>query len=331
MHVSILVPKGQVVVSSLMGAFKIFNTSNGFLMQTGQRTDEKFQIDMVGLDHEETYYNGMVSFRASKTIDEVEKTDLIIVTTVAGDMEEAITKNERFFEWIRHQRVQHNAEVASLCTGAVLLAESGLLNGKSAATHWVIHDQFRERYPEVHLQADKIITEDNGIYTSGGAYSFLNLLLYLAEKYAGRETAIWCSKLFEIEFDRDNQNQFVVFQGQKDHADDAIKGAQEYIEKNVKNRISVEELADQFAISRRNFVRRFKKATANTPLQYIQRVKIEVAKQRLESSTQNVNEVMFEVGYNDEKAFRTLFRRFTGLTPHEYRMKYNREMAMAQL
>lgn len=328
MHVSVLVPNGDAVISSIVGSFKIFNAVNSFLQQTGQRTDNFYQIDLVGTESKNEYYGGLFQVQPTRSITEIEKTDLIIITTIMGDYDNGIALNQEFIKWIRGQRINHNAEVASLCTGAFLLAESGLLNGKSAATHWMAHEIFKQKYPKIQLLPEKIISEENGIYTSGGAYSFLNLLLHLVEKYNGRETAIWCSKLFEIEFDRENQNQFIIFQGQKDHTDEPIKKAQEIIESNIHAKISIEDLAEKVAISRRNFVRRFKKATANTPLEYIQRVKIEFAKKSLENSTKNVQEVMFDVGYNDDKAFRNLFRKITGLTPHEYRMKYNPEMAM---
>ena len=175
---------------------------------------------------------------------------------------------------------------------------------------------------------EKIITEDDGIYTSGGAYSFLNLLLHLVEKHAGREVAIFCSKLFEIDFNRSNQNEFILFMGQKEHSDSAIRKAQDFIEHHVADRINIGSLADHVAVSRRSFVRRFKKATGNTPLEYIQRVKIEAAKKMFESSPQNVSEVMYDIGYSDNKAFRNIFRKYTGVSPLEYRLKYNYEMAV---
>lgn len=328
-HISIIVPNGEAVLSTIVGSFKIFSKVNDFLIQSGQQKEPMFTIDLVGLNNETSLYNGAFTIKPTKTINEVEKTDLIIITTLVGDMQKELQNNASFIPWIKEQRIKNNAEVASLCTGAFLLAETGLLNGKSCATHWVAADAFRQMYPQIKLLGEKIISEDNGIYSSGGAYSFLNLLLYLVEKYCGRETAIWCSKMFEIEFDRYDQNQFVVFNGQKEHADEPIKNAQLFIENNFGRKISVEELANMFAISRRNFVRRFKKATSNTPIEYIQRVKIEAAKKSLESSANNVSEVMFAVGYNDNKAFRSIFRKHTGLSPTEYRSKYNREMAMA--
>ena len=327
-HISIIVPAGQAVISTIIGAFKIFSKVNDYLSQRGELDSKGFEIDLVGLTEESSFYDGAFLVRPTKRIEEVKNTDLIIVTTIVGDFMEELKLNEPFVNWIREQRVKNNAEVASLCTGAFLLAETGLLNGKSCATHWVAADAFKHRYPRVNLLEGNIISDDNGIYSSGGAYSFLNLLLHLVEKYNGREVAIWCSKLFEIDFDRVNQNQFVIFNGQKSHSDDPVKRAQIYIEKNYTDKISVEMLAEQQAISKRNFARRFKKATSNTPLEYIQRVKIEAAKKRLESTTDNVSEVMFFVGYTDTKSFRNIFKKYTGFSPAIYRNKYNREMAL---
>lgn len=327
-HISVLVPNGEAVLSSIIGAYKIFNKVNEYLLQSGQITSDLFQVDLVGLRSKTELYNGAFTVTPTKTIDQIERTDLIIVTTIVGDMQKELTNNAKFIPWIKKQRIQNDAEVASLCTGAFLLAETGLLNGKTCTTHWFAADSFRQMYPQINLLNEKIITDDNGIYTSGGAYSFLNLLLYLVEKYCGRQTAIWCSKMFEIEFDRSNQHQFTIFNGQKEHEDESIKNAQTFIEGHFGDKINVEELAKKFALSRRNFVRRFKKATSNTPIEYIQRVKIEAAKKSLESSTYSVSDVMYNVGYTDDKSFRNTFKKFTGLSPMEYRKKYNREMSL---
>jgi transcriptional regulator GlxA family with amidase domain len=327
-HISVLVPTGESVLSSIIGSYKIFNKVNDYLLRSGQSQSNFFTVDLVGLNNKTTLYNGAFTINPTKTIDQIDRTDLIIVTTIVGDMQKELSDNADFIPWIKKQRIQNDAEVASLCTGAFLLAETGLLNGKSCTTHWVAADNFRSMYPQINLLNERIITDDNGIYTSGGAYSFLNLLLYLVEKYCGRQTAIWCSKMFEIEFDRTNQNQFTIFNGQKEHEDESIKNAQSFIEGHFGDKINVEELANKFALSRRNFVRRFKKATSNTPIEYIQRVKIEAAKKSLESSTYSVGDVMFNVGYTDDKSFRNTFRKFTGLSPLEYRKKYNREMSL---
>ena len=180
-------------------------------------------------------------------------------------------------------------------------------------------------FPKVNLQTDKLITDENGIYTNGGAYSFLNLMIYLVEKYYDRQTAIFCSKVFQIEMDRQSQSAFTIFTGQKLHGDEMVKKAQAYIESKLDEKISVEHLSSRFAVGRRNFDRRFIKATGNTPVEYSQRVKIESAKKAFETSRKTINEVMYEVGYSDVKAFREVFRKITGMSPLEYRSKYNKE------
>jgi transcriptional regulator GlxA family with amidase domain len=208
------------------------------------------------------------------------------------------------------------------------LASTGLLTGKHCSTHWVAENLFKRMFPKVNLVTDKIITDEHGIYTSGGAFSFLNFLLYLVEKYYDRQTAIYCAKLFEIDIDRNSQSPFTIFGTQKNHGDETIKEAQVYLENNFKEKISMENLASFYAIGRRNFDRRFKKATGNTPLEYLQRVKIEAAKKNFESTRKSIKEVMYEVGYSDLKAFRTTFKRITGLSPVQYRNKYNSEIAV---
>ena len=328
-HISIIVPAGDSIVDTIIAPYGLFRMANAYMRRSGKLDHDLFSIDLVGLTSEPVTYNGLFQVAPTASIHDIEHTDLIIVSAISGNLEKEIENNREFIDWIRHQRIANGADIASLCKGALLLAETGLLNGKSCATHWTAHNLFTRRYPAVNLVPEKIICEDNGIYSSGGAYSFLNFTLYLIEKYYGRETAIWCSKVSEIEFDRDAQSHFMIFSGQKEHDDTQIKEAQSYIENHYQDKLNIDELADRFAISSRSFLRRFKKATSNTPLEYVQRVKIEAAKQSLESTTHTINEVMYDVGYNDTKSFRNIFKKYTGLSPIDYRKKYNREMAYA--
>ncbi len=239
-------------------------------------------------------------------------------------MKNAIALNKDALPWITDQ-YKHGAEVASLCVGAFLLASTGLLNGKKCSTHWAYYNEFKERFPEVEVVDGGVITEENGIYSSGGANSLWNLLLYILEKYSDRDTAIMASKYFAIDIDRESQAAFMMFKGQKDHNDKEIKQAQEYIEEHYQDKITVDELAEMVAVSRRSFERRFKQATDNTVIEYLQRVKVEAAKRSFESTRKNITEVMFDVGYSDTKAFRNVFKKITGLTPIEYRNKYNKD------
>jgi transcriptional regulator GlxA family with amidase domain len=183
-------------------------------------------------------------------------------------------------------------------------------------------------FPNVNLQTDQLITDENRIYTNGGAYSFLNLMIYLIEKYYDRQTAIYCSKVFQIEMDRQSQSPFTMFTGQKKHGDEAVKKAQVYIENHLQEKISVGQLSSKLSIGRRNFDRRFIKATGNTPVEYLQRVKVESAKKAFETSHKTISEVMYAVGYSDVKAFREVFRKITGMSPVEYKGRYNKEAAV---
>ena len=318
-HISIIVAKGAIL-GNIEGPRQVFTEVNQLMTSMGKQPI--FKIQLVGLSKESQLNDGLYTI-STDVFSDVEKTDLIILPAMYGDLKKAVEQNKDFIPWIVNQH-KSGAEVASLCLGAFLLASTGLLKGKKCATHWLAVNEFRMMFPDVNLIEDKIITDENGIYSSGGAYSSLNLILYLVEKYAGRETAVFCSKAFQIDIQRDSQSPFTIFIGQKEHEDEPIKKAQEFIETNFRNKITVDQLASMLALSRRNLERRFKRATANTVIEYIQRVKVEAAKMSFESSRENINEVMYKVGYNDTKAFRTTFKRITGLSPIQYKNKYNR-------
>lgn len=324
-HISILIPHGHTSMVNIEGTHQIMNEVNSVLARMGKPS--LFKVQLVGISKEISQRNGLFSISPDVLVKDVAKTDLIIIPAIHGNPEEMMQSNAAFVPWIVEQ-YNNGAEVASLCIASFFLAATGLLSGKQCSTHWVAANEFRNLFPDVNLVDDKIMTEDDGIYTSGGAYSFLNLLLYIIEKYAGRDVAVIVSKTFMIDIDRNSQSPFIMFQGQKTHEDEPVKKAQEFIEHNFQEKITVDQLASMLALGRRNMERRFKKATANTVVEYIQRVKIEAAKKNLEVGRKNVSEVMYEVGYSDTKAFRTIFKRITGLSPVEYRSKYNKEAVM---
>ena len=324
-HLTILVPDGQNNLSSIVGAYKIFSRANAYWKETGRK--ELFNIELAGISKEIEFYDGLFTVKPHTHISKITKTNLIIIPSLNHNYEKALKGNQLVIDWIEEQ-YKDGAEIASICTGAFMLASAGLLNGKTCSTHWAVADNFRSMFPTVNLQTDKLITDENGIYTNGGAYSFLNLMIYLVEKYFDRQTAIFCSKVFQIEIDRQSQSAFTIFTGQKSHGGDMVNQAQAYIETNLQEKISVEHLSSRFAVGRRNFDRRFIKATGNTPVEYSQRVKVESAKRALETSRKTINEVMYEVGYSDVKAFREVFRKITGMSPLEYRSRYNKEAAV---
>lgn len=318
--ISIIIPETGIL-EAIADPRYMFTAANEFLVSVGKKP--MFNVQLVGYKKQIKLMNDLVTVHSEKTIDEVKRTDLIFIPAISGDIKKALELNKKYIPWIIEQ-YKKGAEVASLCIGAFLLAKTGLLDGKKCSTHWLSADDFRQMFPKVELVDGSIISEENGIYSSGGANSYWSLLLYLLEKYTTRETAILASKFFAVDIDRDSQNKFMMFKGQRDHKDEAIKRVQDHIEKNTENKLTIDSLADIAALGRRSFERRFKAATNNSVLEYIQRVKIEAAKRALEIGQKNVNEVMFEVGYTDTKAFRDLFKKITGLTPIEYRNKYNK-------
>lgn len=324
-HLTIIVPEGQNNLESIVGPYNIFTRANEHWKESGQKS--LFDIELAGISKEVEFYGDLFSVKPQTDISTISKTDLIIIPSLNHNYRKAVEGNKVLIDWIKKQ-YKDGAEVASICTGAFLLASSGLLDGKSCSTHWSAADNFRNMFPKVDVQPDTLITDEDGIYTNGGAYSFLNLIIYLIEKYYDRQTAIFCSKVFQIEMDRQDQSAFIIFKGQKMHEDEIVKEAQDYIESNVREKISVKQLASRFAVSRRQFDRRFIKATGNTPFEYVQRVKIEAAKKLLEAGRKTVAEAMYEVGYSDASAFRRVFREITSLSPVEYRNRYHREAAV---
>lgn len=322
-HVSILIPQGHFSLVNVEGTHQILSWVNQLLHESGR--EPMFKLNLVGLSKATTQTSGLFTINPELLISEVDKTDLVILPAIHGDLEKNLEMNSELVPWITRQ-YKEGAEVVSLCIGSFFLAATGLLDGKQCATHWRYANDFKKMFPAANLIDDKIITDCDGIYTSGGAYSFTNLLVYLVEKYAGRDMAILTAKTFMIDIERSSQSPFIMFVGQKTHNDEAVLSAQEYIEKSFREKITVDDLSEHSGIGRRTFERRFKKATSNTVVEYIQRVKVEAAKKQLETGRKTVNEVMFDVGYSDTKAFRDVFRKITGMSPVDYRNKYNKEV-----
>ncbi|MDP2036128.1 MAG: helix-turn-helix domain-containing protein [Ignavibacteria bacterium] len=322
-HISLLVPIGTKI-HSIDTPLQAFLEVNEILKANGKQP--LFDVKLVGLSKTIELNDGLYTVKADQTISEIEKTDLIIIPPIRGNLKEAVALNRAFIPWLIKQ-YNSGAEVASLCVGAFLLAATGLLNGKHCSTHWRAADDFRKIFPDVNLVVDKILTDENGIYSSGGALSSTNLILYLVEKYTSRDIAVYLSKMYQVDIERKSQSPFIIFHGQKNHGDEVVKDAQEFIEQNFSEKITVDQLCDKFGVGRRTFERRFKAATYNSVIEYMQRVKVEAAKKQLELGRKTINEVMFGVGYTDTKAFREVFKKITGMSPIDYRNKYNKEMA----
>jgi transcriptional regulator GlxA family with amidase domain len=318
MQISVFVPQ-YGTIEGITPAFRTFQTANEFLTAFGKRPI--FEVEYVGLNEYVPANNGEYTIKTNRLLCDVSQTNLLVIPPIFGNIDSGIEAN---FEAIPYFKKLHQkgASLASLCVGAFLLAETGLLEGKKCSTHWAHIEEFKERYPQIEVEDGAVITEHDNIYSSGGASSLWNLILYLVEKFSDRDIAVMISKYFALDISRDSQSQFAIFRGQRNHGDLDIQKAQDYIESNYEERIAVDDLASLINIGRRTFERRFKDATNNTPIEYIQRVRIEAAKKSFEASRKNVSQVMFDVGYTDTKAFRDVFRKITGITPIEYRNRF---------
>jgi len=317
-HVSIL-PLYDATLTSIDSSHQMLTRVNDFMRYQGKPAF--YTVEIVGLKKKTKLTGGLYDIHANKTIDQIKKTDVIILPLLCGDFAQAISKNKKYKDWVVAQYYR-NAEIVCLCVGSFFLASTGLLKGRRCAVHWAAKNDFKAMFPDVKIIDDTIITDEKGIYTCGGGYSYLNLLLYIIEKHSGRELSILASKMFEIDIERKSQNPFMIFVGQKKHGDEIVLKVQEFIENNPSTVFSVDEICDKFSVGRRTFERRFKKNTGNSLPEYMQRVKVELAKKHLETGRKTVNEIIYETGYNDIDAFRKVFKKFTDLSPIDYRKKF---------
>lgn len=316
-HVSIL-PLYDATLTSIDSSFQLFSRVNDFMRYGGK--SPFYDVEIVGVENNTQL--GMYNISSNKTIAQVKKTDVIVLPLLCGNFVKAITENEKYTNWLLTQ-YHNSAEIVCLCVGSFYLASTGLLNGKKCAIHWAAKNEFASMFPKVNIIDSNIITDENGIYTCGGGYSYLNLILYIFEKHVGREMAILASKMFEIDIERKSQHPFAIFTTQKKHGDEAVLQAQEWIENNPTATYTVEDMCAKFGVGRRTFERRFRKCTGNSIAGYIRRVKVEFAKKQLEAGQKTINEIIYETGYNDVDAFRKVFKKITDLSPVDYRKKYS--------
>ncbi|WP_212002484.1 GlxA family transcriptional regulator [Chitinophaga sp. HK235] len=314
----------NVVPSSVAGPADILAAiARTYPLLTGTPVSVRFDIDFISVKDNLLWRRAMNTVVPAK-LRRQEVYDLVIIPAMESDkILPVIQREKRLIDWLRQQHLQQ-AELASICVGAFMLGATGLLDGKAATTHWMFADRFRKMYPLVDVQDDKIIVDQGSIYTCGGAFSFTTFMMYLVEKFCGHEAAIIASKILMINMHQLPQDSFSIFQLQHGHADDVISKAQRYIEKNYAESVSIEALASQCNMSIRNFIRRFEQATGNTPLAYLQRVRIEAAKKLLENSHEGIEQVAQRCGYEDMSFFRKIFKRHVAMTPKAYKDKYGK-------
>ena len=312
------------VPTSVSGPADIFAAlMRTYPVVTGKELDVDFKIDFI-TERNGVFWRKPFDEKEQQKITKSDTYDLIIIPAMfSNKIEEVIQKEARIIGWLK-QQYKGNAELASICVGSFLLAATGLLDGKRATTNWMFADLFRKKYPQVMLEDDKIIVDQGRIYSCGGAFSFTTFIIYLIEKFCGHEVAITASKILMINMHQQPQTSFSIFQFQKEHADGEIAKVQQYMEKNYNKTITVTEMAGISNMSSRNLIRRFEQATSNTPLEYLQRFRIENAKKMLENKNYGFEQIAVKCGYEDMSFFRKVFKRHAGMTPRAYKDKYGR-------
>lgn len=309
---------------SVAAMLDVFNTVNHFYTSQGQPAFFGITLVYAG-ETRPAAYNGHTMY----ALKDAPQLDIIFIPAFAtDDVQSALYDNGACLSWLRQQH-QQGAEIASFCTGAFLLAATGLLDRKPATTHIQAADAFAKAFPQVQLKAGEITTFYQGIYTGGGATNSFHLMLHLVEKYCGPEMAVRTAKYFAIDMNREHQAYFSTFQPVQNHKDELVRTMQQNIEQYFNKVDTIEQLLAEIPASRRNLVRRFKAATGITPIEYLQRTRIEAAKKLLEQTDHTILEVTLQAGYNDLKAFRQLFRKNTGMTPTAYREKFYRKKVIA--
>ena len=313
------------VASTFTGPMDVFSLS-GILWNgiSGRPPAPDFTVRIATKDGKPVKCLNGITLTPHCSIHDIHKTDLVMVSAISGSISGALEANREIVTWLKEQ-YKNGAWISSVCTGAFVLAETGLLDGKTATTHWGFVRQFRKRYPRVKCRPDALITDEGDLFCSGGSNSCIDLSLYLVEKLCGRTIAIQCAKAMVYDLGRSTQAPYSALIAKRSHRDGIIHDAQNWIEEHFPQRLGISMLAGRANMSERTFQRRFKESTGDTPLNFIQKVRIEAARDLLETGNRSFEEITCMVGYEDPGSFRKIFLRQTGLLPRDYQRLYRKE------
>ncbi len=329
-----LLASDNTSVTGLSGALEIFNVANVLWGLQNPGDDPAFDCTVVAAQPNQPELCRGFKVNLSIGMNPYEQADAIVMTGFhyqnLDHLIEKIGHSKSTIHWIKKQ-YECGAVIAASCSDTVLLAETGLLNGKTATTSWWLKDFFKNRYPKIDIQIERLLVSNGRIFTAGAVTSYLNLVISLIEKFAGNDLALSCSKMTLIDINRFSQAPFVMLQSILDHSDDIIIKAQYWINEHLHEKFDLHELSDYLGITYRTLIRRFKSTTGETPTQYIQKTRIEAAKRLLETTTINLDAIMERVGYFDPSSFSRLFKRLTQLTPREYRLRFSMNNRQAEL
>lgn len=312
--------------SGIVGVMDFFATAN-YCDRGSARNEPLFDCQVVTIDGDPVHSFSGIPIAPTARWEDFQP-DVIIVGSameaVIGDrhISAALDQSRPLHPWLR-STVDRGAIVASVCTGSFVLAEAGLLEQHVATTHWRAAPAFRRRYPAIRLEAEQLLVDNGQIICAGGATSFLDLCLYLVERLGSPALAVACSKLLILDARRAEQTPYMNFYSSRAHQDEVVGEIQGWLEQHYADPIAIDDLAERARLGPRTFKRRFKDATGETPLHYLQHLRIEAAKHGLESTRRQTAQIIWDIGYEDASSFRRLFKRNVGCTMEEYRRRFS--------
>jgi len=308
--------------STAVGPMEVFRHAGALWnLLTGGELSRRFHVTTASADGREVLCDGGIGIKPKAALTDIRKCDLVFIPASGLNIEVAAERNAAVVQWLKHAH-KRGAAIASVCSGVGLVAATGMLDGKRATTHWGLAAQFREMYPLVKWMPEMMVTEDREFYCGGGVHASLDLSLYLVEKFCGHEVAVQTAKALLIEMPRAWQAGFAMVPLKTEHRDDEIAKAQDWLHENFHRNFALDMPARRVGMSMRNFVRRFKQATGDSPLMYLQKLRVAAAKRLLESDHRSMQQISDAVGYRDVAFFRSLFERQTGVSPSVYREKF---------
>ncbi|MBS8239892.1 helix-turn-helix domain-containing protein [Marinobacter lipolyticus] len=313
--------------SGVHGVMDFFTVANFCGRSPAGQSEPLFNCQVVTVDDQPVHgYSGAL---VTPTIKRGEfEADLVVVGSSveaavgAERLERTLAPSRALHGWLRAAQ-ERGVVIASVCTGSFVLAEAGLLDDQIATTHWRAAPLFRSRYPHLRLEEDRLVVDNGQIICAGGASAFTDLCIYLVERFASPAVALACSKLLVLDGRRAEQTPYMAFYSRKAHQDGAIRKAQAWLEQHYAEALAIDDVAAAVGLGPRTFKRRFKEATGETPLGYLQHLRIEAAKHLLESSREQTARIIWSVGYEDASSFRRLFKRTVGCTMEQYRKRFS--------
>lgn len=315
--------------TSVAATTEFFETANVLHSYADHRSNNKeqmkrplFDLETASIDGQEVFCTGGLRLAPDKSISDVNEPRLVVVPGFMFNILAALPALTGMIEWLQGQN-QKGAYIANMCTGSFLSAQAGLLDGRFATTHWAFSKQFSRRFPRVKLQTERTVTDDGLVLCSGGSTSSSDLLLHLIRKFASPQLASECAKKLLVDIASRSQTPYSITAFKKNHADSDILKIQIWLENNMSESVRMEKVVETFGLSVRNFIRRFKAATDQTPVQYLQNLRIERAKHLLESSKMSFEQITMNVGYEDVNSFRRLFKEKVGTSPGVFRKRFS--------